>query len=255
MRLSRLVFCVSLRFLGALAGLASQQAVAARAVPHPGLRGEVGAGLSSSSGVALTNSINSDDRVEDELGLWGLGAHLSYNYFAYNHSVGVNRLVAEVHVRHALRHALASFVIGSVRYDHNLFDGYNYYTVEMLNAGRRVVHTKSMHLDLEAGGGARQNSYPNGRPSNDEPVADVVVKYVWHMRPGTRFSQNVSIVGARTGTLMTSTTGVTTDLIFHLALKFSEQIVHYTSLPSSALMHYARTTTFTTLNLIYHIGS
>ena len=147
-----------------------------------------------------------------------------------------------------------SFVVGSVRYDHNLFDGYDHYFVEMVNAGRTVVATHTMHLNLEAGGGARQNYYPVGRPAQDEPVGDVAMNYVWHLRRGTRFSERLSVMGARSGTLVTSTSGVTTTLIFHLALKFSEEVVHYTSLPSTALVHYATTTTFTTLNLIYHIG-
>ncbi|MHB8253172.1 MAG: DUF481 domain-containing protein [Acidiferrobacter sp.] len=220
----------------------------------PGLRGEIGAGLSSTSGVALTDSINSNDRVRYRTGLWDYGGNLSYNYFSYDSAVGVNRLVAKLQARRTLHHAPVSFLVGSVRYDHNLFDGYSYYVVEMLNAGQRVVHTSTMHLDLEAGGGARQNTYPNGRAWNDEPVADMAMKYVWHIRPRTRFSQTLSVVGARTGTLVTSSTGVSTTLDSHLALKVSEEIIHYTSLPSTALVHYAKTTTFTTLNLIYHIS-
>ena len=234
--------------------VAPQATQAAKTVLKPGLRGEIGAGLSSTSGVALTDSINSNDRVRDRVGLWDYGGNLSYNYFSYNHVVGVNRFVAKLQAQRTLRRALVSFFVGSVRYDHNLFDGYDYYVVEMLNAGQRVVNTSRIHLDLEAGGGARQNTYPNGRASDDEPVADVAMKYVWHLRHGSRFSQDLSVVGARTGTLITFNTGISTTLIYHLALKFSEEVVHYTSLPSTSLVHYAKTTTFTTLNLIYHIG-
>ncbi|MHB8416360.1 MAG: DUF481 domain-containing protein [Acidiferrobacteraceae bacterium] len=223
-------------------------------VSKPGLRAQIGAGLSSTSGVALTNSMNSNDRVRDRVGLWGYGGNLSYNYFSYDNVAGVNRLVAKVQAKRTLQHAPIGFLVGSVRYDHNLFDGYDYYVMETLNAGQRVVQTSTMHLDLEAGGGARQNVYPTGRPADDEPVADMAMKYVWHLRHGSRFSQTFSVVGARTGTSMTSDTGISFTLVHHLALKFSEEVIHYTSLPSTALVHYARTTTFTTLNLIYHIG-
>ncbi|WP_297360158.1 DUF481 domain-containing protein [Acidiferrobacter sp.] len=227
---------------------------AASVLPKPGWHGAFGAGLSSSSGIALTTSMNSTDRLRDTVGLWSYGGTLSYNYFSYNNVVGVNRLVTALEVRRSFKSEPISFVVGSVEYDHNLFDGYDHYYVEMVNAGRRVVATRAMHLDLEAGGGARQNYYPTGRPMQDEPVGDVAMNYVWHLRRGTHFSERVSVMGARSGTLVTSTTGVTTTLIFHLALKFSEQVIHYTSLPSTALVHYARTTTFTTLNLVYHIG-
>ncbi len=235
-----------------MAGLT--RARAAPRVPKPGVHGELGAGLSSSSGVALTTSINSADRLRDNVGLWSYGGNLNYNYFSYNSAVGVNRFVAQVQARRMFTGAPVNFAVARVRYDHNLFNGYDYYLVETLDVGRRVINGKRMHLDLEIGGGARQNAYPGARPSDDEPVADGGLNYVWTMRPGTRFSERVSVMGARTGTLITSVTGVTTTLIFHLALKFSEQVIHYTSLPSTALMHYARTTTFTTLNLIYHIG-
>ncbi|MDA8192174.1 MAG: DUF481 domain-containing protein [Gammaproteobacteria bacterium] len=227
---------------------------AAKALPKAGWHGEFGAGLSSSSGVALTTSLNSTDRLRDTVGLWSYGGDLSYNYFSYNGVADVNRLVTTLQVRRSFKSAPVSFVVGSVRYDHNLFDGYDHYFVEMVNAGRTVVATRTMHLNLEAGGGARQNYYPTERPAQDEPVGDVAMNYVWHLHRGTRFSEHLSVMGARSGTLVTSTSGVTTTLIFHLALKFSEEVVHYTSLPSTALVHYATTTTFTTLNLIYHIG-
>ncbi len=234
------------------AGLGS--AYGAKGIPKPGWEAALGAGLSSSSGVALTTSLNSTDRIRDNVGLWGYGANLSYNYFSYNGIVGVNRFVTTLEARRTLKSAPVSFVVGSVRYDHNLFDGYDHYFVEMLNAGQRVVATRTMHLNLEAGIGARQNYYPGGRPPEDEPAADAVLVYVWHIRPGTRFSERLSTMGARSGTLVESMTGVTTTLMFHLALKFSEEVVHYTSLPSTALVHYAHTTTFTTLNLVYHLG-
>ena len=225
-----------------------------KALPKAGWHGEFGAGLSSSSGVAVTTSMNSTDRLRDTVGLWSYGGDLSYNYFSYNGVAGVNRLVTTLDVRRSFKSAPISFVVGSVRYDHNLFDGYDHYFVEMLNAGRTVLATRTMHLNLEAGGGARQNYYPGGRAAEDEPVGDVAMNYVWHLRRGTRFSEHLSVMGARSGTLITSTSGVTTTLVFHLALKFSEEVIHYTSLPSTALVHYATTTTFTTLNLIYHIG-
>lgn len=229
-------------------------AQAAKIVHKQGLRGEVGAGFSSASGLALTSSVNSNDRVRDRVGLWDYGGGLSYNYFSYNNVVGANRLVVKLQARRTLRHAPVGFLVASVRYDHNLFDGYDYYVTEMLNAGQNVLHTPSMHLDLEAGGGARQNTYPDSRSAIDEPAADLAMKYVWHIQRGTRFSQTLTVIGARTGSLMTANTSVSTTLVYHLALKFSEEVVHYTSLPYTALMHYAKTTTFTTLNLIYRVG-
>ncbi len=229
-------------------------ASAAKRLPQPGWHGAFGAGLSSSSGLALTTSLNSTDRIRDNVGVWSYGANLSYNYFSYNGVAGVDRLLATLNVRRAFRSAPVDFVVGAVRYDRNLFDGYNHYFVETMNAGRKVIDTRRMHLDLEAGGGARQNFFPASGGSQVEPVVDLAMDYVWHMRPGTRFSEHVSVMGTPSGTLITSTSGVTTTLIFDLALKFSEQVIHYSWLPSTALVHYAQTTTFTTLNLIYHLG-
>ncbi len=230
------------------------RASAAKRLPRPGWHGAFGAGLSSSSGLAFTTSLNSADRVRDNVGVWSYGANLAYNYFSYNGVAGANRLLATVNVRRALRAAPVNFIVGAVRYDHNLFDGYDHYFVETLNAGRKVIDTRTTHLDLEIGGGARQNFFPASDTAQDEPVADLAMDYVWHMRPGTRFSEHLSVMGTPSGTLITSTSGVTTTLIFDLALKFSEQVIHYTWLPSTALVHYAQTTTFTTLNLIYHMG-
>lgn len=252
LRQARLALAAGLAL--ALSAGRAYASTSAKALPKAGWHGEFGAGLSSSSGLALTTSLNSTDRLRDTVGLWSYGGNLSYNYFSYNGVADVNRLVTAVQVRRSVKSAPISFLVGSIRYDHNLFDGYDHYYVEMLNAGRTVVATRTMHLNLEAGGGARQNYYPTDRPPQDEPVGDIALDYVWHLRRGTRFSEHLSVMGARSGTLVTSTSGVTTTLIFHLALKFSEEVIHYTSLPSTALVHYATTTTFTTLNLIYHIG-
>ncbi len=237
-----------------LSGATGADAAKPKTDPKPGWHGAFGAGLSSSSGVALTTSLNSTDRVRDTVGLWSYGGNLSYNYFSYNGVAGVNRLVTTLQVKRSFRSEPISFVVGSVLYDHNLFDGYNHYFVEMLNAGRRVFTTRTMHLDIEAGGGARQNYYPGVRAVQDEPAGDVAMNYVWRLRRGAHFSERMRVMGARSGTLLTSSTGVTMTILSHLALKFSEQVIHYTSLPSTALVHYARTTTFTTLNVIYHIG-
>lgn len=251
-RLGRLRLSVAAGLL--LVFLAVDGAGAAKRLPRPGWHGAFGAGFSSSSGLALTTSLNSTDRVRDNVGVWSYGADFAYNYFSYNGIAGVDRLLATANVRRSFRSAPVDFVVGAVRYDRNLFDGYNHYFVETVNAGRKVVDTRMMHLDLEAGGGARQNFFPASGGAQDEPVVDLAMTYVWHMRPGTRFSERFSVMGTPSGTLITSTSGVTTTLIFDLALKFSEQVIHYTWLPSTALVHYAGTTTFTTLNLIYHLG-
>lgn len=237
-----------------MALVVADRASALKRLPRPGWHGAFGAGFSSSSGLALTTSLNSADRIRDNVGVWSYGANLAYNYFSYDGVAGADRLLATIDVRRAFRTAPVDFIVGAVRYDHNLFDGYSHYFVETVNAGRKVIDTRMTHLDLEAGGGARQNFLPATGGVQDEPVADLAMDYVWHMRPGTRFSERLSVMGTPSGTLVTSTSGVTTTLIFDLALKFSEQVIHYTWLPSTALVHYARTTTFTTLNLIYHIG-
>ncbi|MHB1566974.1 MAG: DUF481 domain-containing protein [Acidiferrobacter sp.] len=216
--------------------------------PKPAFGGQVGLGYSATTGLLTTRSIASSDHLHYNRKLWRYELRLSYNYLSTNGVVSADRFVSDLTAERYLSAEKDNFLLAAARYDRNPFDGYRRYVVESVGVGTRLVHSPTMGLKVEGGIGLRQNYYLNGTAAN-VPVLRAAADYHWHISRKTLFSERFAMLAARTGSLLTWSTGFSSPINGDLAFKLSELVDHYTSAP----VGFPQTATFTTVNLIYNI--
>ncbi|MDA8390677.1 MAG: DUF481 domain-containing protein [Gammaproteobacteria bacterium] len=207
----------------------------------------VGFGYAATTGLATTRTVDSRDHAFYEDGLWRYAGRVSYNYISTGARVSANRLAIDASAERFLSRAGTNFLLAAVRFDHNPFSGYSHYLVESLGAGHRIFERAGMALKVEGGLGMRQNDYVNGRDS-DVPVVRAALTYHWAISRHSLFTERLGVMAATSGTLFSSASGLSTPIDGALALKLSELVEHYTSAP----LGFPRTTTFSTVNLLYH---
>ncbi len=209
---------------------------------------QVGLGYEATTGTTNTRTLDTHDRAHYEHALWGYTGRLSYDYAAHGGLVSANRLALDLQASRSLSGHKEDFFLATARYVHNPFDGYRHYEVESVGMGHRFLRHGPMRLKVDGGAGLRQNTYVTGR-YNDVPVLRLGVNYRWQITKKSALTQRITVLGAATGTLLTSTTGLTAPISARLALDLSEIVDHYTSAPAG----FKPTSTFTTLNLLYHL--
>ena len=246
--LPRAAFAQALVLLaGALLGLGRARAAATAPALKHALSAQVGLGYAATTGTSNTRTLDTNDHVRYKLGLWRYAGRLSYDYAASLGLVNANRLALDLKASHYFSGEKENFLLVALNYVRNPFDGYRHYEVESAGAGHRFLRHGPMRFKVDAGAGLRQNTYFTGA-HNDVPVLRVAADYHWQLSKKSVFSQRLAVLGATTGTLLTSSTGLTAPISRKLALKLSEIVDHYTSAPAG----FKPTSTFTTLNLIYN---
>ena len=231
----------------ALLGPGRARAAATTPAPKHALSAQVGLGYAATTGTSNTRTLDTNDHVRYKLGLWRYAGRLSYDYAASLGLVSANRLALNLKASHYFSGEKENFLLAALNYVRNPFDGYRHYEVESVGAGHRFLRHGRMRLTIDAGAGLRQNTYFTGA-HNDVPVLRVAADYHWRFSKKSIFSQRLAVLGATTGTLLSSSTGLTAPISAKFALKLSEVVDHYTSTP----VGFKPTSTFTTLNLIYN---
>lgn len=216
--------------------------------PKHNLSAQVGFGYEGATGTTNTKSMDSRDRVRYLHHLWRYTGRLSYNYAASGALVSVNRLDVNLKAAQYFSGEKENFVLAALRYDRNPFDGYSHYQMESVGVGHRFLRHGNMRLKVDGGLGFRQNYYLQGG-SQSVPAVRLAADYRWRISHKSLFSQRLAVLAASTGTLLISTTGISTPINGGLALKVSEVVDHYSSAP----LGFAPTSTFTTVDLIYNM--
>ena len=246
--LPRAAFAQALVLLaGALLGLGRARAAATAPALKHALSAQVFFNDTATTGTSNTRTLDTNDHVRYKLGLWRYAGRLSYDYAASLGLVSANRLALNLKASHYFSGEKENFLLATLSYVRNPFDGYRHYEVESVGAGHRFLRHGRMRFTVDAGAGLRQNTYFTGA-HNDVPVLRVAADYHWRFSKKSIFSQRLAVLGATTGTLLTSSTGLTAPISAKFALKLSEVVDHYTSAPAG----FKPTSTFTTLNLIYN---
>ncbi len=217
--------------------------------PKHNFSAQVGMGYAGTTGTTNTKSMNSSDRVRYARHLWRYTGRLSYNYAASGPIVNANRLDINLKAAQYFSGEKENFVLAALRYDRNPFDGYSHYQMESVGVGHRILRQGNMRLKIDGGFGFRQNYYLQGG-SESVPAVRLAADYRWRISHKSLFSQRVAVLAASTGTLLISTTGLSTPIRGKLALKISETVDHYSSTP----IGFAPTSTFTTIDLIYNMA-
>lgn len=213
--------------------------------PRHDLSVQLGLGYGATTGTTNTRTLNSRDRVRYGKRLWRYTGRLSYNYVKSAGQVSANRVDINAKVARYLSGEKENFFLLAFRYDRNPFDGYRHYQVESVGAGHRIVRHGDMRLTAEGGVGFRQNFFLAGGSQN-VPAVRVALNYRWKVGYKSIFSERLETLASTTGTLVSTTTGLTTPIHGSLALKMSEIVDHYTSPPAG----FTSTSTYTTVDLI-----
>ncbi len=193
----------------------------------PQWTGEAELGVVSTSGNTDTKTLNTKLKLRHERGRF---THDGSAYFLYSSDTGrttAQRLVLTVKDTYHLREVDYLFV--SLRYEDDLFSGYEYRFIETVGYGRHFFHN-SLTIAVEAGPGGRHSKFMDGTVT-DEFLFRVSGNLVWRLTESTSLTEDLSTETGYSGTVIESTTALKSRIIGNLAMKTSVEVRYNTEVP------------------------
>ncbi len=138
------------------------------------------------------------------------------------------------------------YVFLNADYEDDRFSGYEYRSNVAAGYGRKLVHTDTVNLNIEAGPGYRYD-----KPENGERVKEtlfrgyVLFKYVFS--PGVSFQQEVTVLADSKNTATKSVTALKSKIKGALSMKVSYKVEHDSHVPADT----DKTDTETAVTLVY----
>ena len=141
---------------------------------------------------------------------------------------------------------VVSSMVAKLRYEDDLFSGYDWRVTESLGYGRRLFDTDRVLLEVNAGPGGRHSRLNNGS-REDEVILQAGGEFEWRFSPSASLSEHVTVESGEEGTVTESTTALKTRLIHVLAMKLSFSFYHNSKVPAGT----KKTDIRTALTLVY----
>lgn len=124
----------------------------------------------------------------------------------------------------------ASYVQGRIAYENDKFSGFESQSDFTLNYGRNMLQGKeSMTLGLTAGLGVRRSE--TVLETETVAIMRLATNYLWNLSETADFIQDFSIEAGRDSKIYRSETGIQTDILENLSMKFSVKVKHQTDVP------------------------
>ncbi len=192
--------------------------------------GEAELGLVSTSGNTDTQTLSAKAKASNQRDKW-------------KHEVGVDALNTEnSKVTTAERYTLTGktnykltgfdYVFGMVTYDDDRFSGYDWRASEFVGYGRNVIKKEDLHLNLEAGLGARQSKDDAGS-STDESAILLAGNLGWKISSTAKFTEELYTEIGEDVTISKSVTGLKSQINGSLAMKITYTVKHVSDVPVS----------------------
>lgn len=124
----------------------------------------------------------------------------------------------------------ASYVQGRIAYENDKFSGFESQSDFTLNYGRNMLQGKeSMTLGLTAGLGVRRSE--TVLETETVAIMRLATNYLWNLSETADFIQDFSLEAGRDSKIYRSETGIQTDILENLSMKFSVKVKHQTDVP------------------------
>jgi putative salt-induced outer membrane protein len=135
------------------------------------------------------------------------------------HSASANYTINEV-----------SYVQGRVAYENDKFSGFDNQSDVTFSYGRNVLQNSSnMSLALTAGVGARRSVIEGD--ADTEGLVRFSANYLWNLSESADFIQDFSVDAGSNSSIYRTETGIQTDILENLSLKFTVKVKHQTDVP------------------------
>lgn len=217
------------------------------------------AGYTSSQGNSESKSANValDSALVD--GPWQHALHLAGLYGESAGIVGAERWEMGWQSNYDLTKQLYTF--GGLRYQHDLFSGFEYQASVTAGMGYKVFDTSATKLDVQAGAGYKTyrpedlvKDPADGRvisrtvlPTESGVIATLGVNYARILTATTTLTEKLLVESGSNDTLVTNTLAVAVKISTKLALSVGYNVQDNTSPPLGA----KRVDTLETVNLVY----
>ena len=135
------------------------------------------------------------------------------------HSASANYTINEV-----------SYAQGRVAYENDKFSGFDSQSDVTFSYGRNVLQNRdNMSLALTAGVGARRSVIEGD--ADTEGLVRFSANYLWNLSESADFIQDFSVDAGSNSSIYRTETGIQTDILENLSLKFTVKVKHQTDVP------------------------
>ncbi len=125
-----------------------------------------------------------------------------------------------------------SYIQGRIGYENDKFSGFDSQADITVNYGRNILQNRgNMALGLTAGFGVRRSETKLNTES--VAIARLAANYNWNVSESADFIQDFSIETGSDSSIYRFETGIQTDILENLSLKFSVKVKHQTVVPIS----------------------
>jgi putative salt-induced outer membrane protein len=207
-------------------------------------KGEAELGFISTTGNTETRTLNAKLAVEYNIAEW---THQFRTETLRSKDSGVetaNRDMALYRLRYQLAHS--NYLFGLLRYEKDVFAGYDQRTTEVAGYGHQIYNLEKFKWDVEAGLGARQTDNTDNTESNDG-IVRLATGLLWHFTETSSFGQDVFVEKGSNNTSTEATTALKVKINSTLAMKLTYKIKDNSQVPVG-LKH---TDTETAVTLVY----
>ena len=123
-----------------------------------------------------------------------------------------------------------SYAQGRVAYENDKFSGFENQSDVTFSYGRNILQNRdNMSLALTAGVGARRSVIAGD--ADTEGLARFAANYLWNLSESADFIQDFSVDAGSNSSIYRTETGVQTDILENLSLKFTVKVKHQTEVP------------------------
>lgn len=124
----------------------------------------------------------------------------------------------------------ASYIQGRAAYETDKFSGFENQSDITASYGRNVLRGReNMTLDLTAGVGVRRSE--TEFDTNSEAITRLAANYNWSVSESADFIQDFSVEAGSDSNIYRSETGIQTDILENLSMKFTVKVKHQTDVP------------------------
>jgi putative salt-induced outer membrane protein len=142
-----------------------------------------------------------------------------------------------------------SYLIGSVRYDHDNFASYLWRGVAAASYGYRWRDDARMRLVTEIGPGFRRSHDASSGAVENEGIARGLADFGWQLNDSTRLMDTLLVESGRLNTFVQNDLGLQVSMSERLALKVGYQVRYNSDVDPG----FKKTDTVTMLNLVYSV--
>lgn len=195
-----------------------------------GIEREVEVGALFTSGNTDEQSLNFAGNIEFSRNSWQYGFSLDGIYSASDDETKGQRFYGVGSADYEFSED--SFFQARVSHEDDRFSGYDSQSDLTLSYGRGFLQSRSdMSFIADAGVGIRWSRLDGS--DFDEPILRLAGEYEWILSNSATFSQELAMEYGTDSNIYRSDTGITTQVLENLSLRFSLRLKHQTEVPMS----------------------